>query len=191
MFAIILVRVCSSDGNWSAMVFKADTELDRPKRYTEMPCNIEDIPIIDAVIISHNHYDHLSHPTVTKIARLHPNCHFFAPLGNKQWFLDSGIENCTELDWWEERDLTLSALQSSSSPEVTKKEQPDSKEGVDTISGRIGCLPCQHISARGFTDRSKTLWGSWSIESGGQKVWFGGYELLFPLPLWIFVTTSP
>lgn len=85
-----------------------------PKRYTEPPCHIKDIPNIDAVIISHNHYDHLSHPTITEIARLHPNCHFFAPLGNKKWFLDTGVKNITEMDWWEEVDFTLTPSPSTS-----------------------------------------------------------------------------
>jgi hypothetical protein len=54
-----------------------------PARYTPAPCNIEDIPIIDAVVISHNHYDHLSLPTILKIKEKHPNVQFFAPLGLK------------------------------------------------------------------------------------------------------------
>lgn len=145
-----------------------------PKRYTEMPCQIEDIPYIDAVVISHNHYDHLSHPTVSKIAKLHPNCHFFAPLGNKKWFEESGIHKVTELDWWEERDMTLSPSTSSRSPSVTSTEETDAKPSSSSILARISCLPCQHISARTAFDRSKTLWGSWSVESGGKKVYFGG-----------------
>ena len=70
-----------------------------PKRYTEMPCQIADIPTIDAVIISHSHYDHLSHPTVLEIAKKHKNVQFFVPLGNKAWFDKIGVHNATELDW--------------------------------------------------------------------------------------------
>nr|KMM72784.1 N-acyl-phosphatidylethanolamine-hydrolyzing phospholipase D [Coccidioides posadasii RMSCC 3488] len=141
-----------------------------PKRYTEMPCKMEDIPFIDAVVISHNHYDHLSYPTIKDIHRRHPNCHFFAPLGNKQWFTSSGIHNVTELDWWEERDITLSPL--TKSAEVTSIR--DASDKASNILARIGCLPCQHISARTLWDRSQTLWGSWSVESGSSKVYFAG-----------------
>jgi L-ascorbate metabolism protein UlaG (beta-lactamase superfamily) len=71
-----------------------------PKRYTDIPCQIEDLPIVDAVVISHNHYDHLSHPTILKIYARHPNVHFFVPLKNKQWFAASNINpaQVTELD---------------------------------------------------------------------------------------------
>jgi N-acyl-phosphatidylethanolamine-hydrolysing phospholipase D len=141
-----------------------------PKRYTEMPCQIDDIPFIDAVVISHNHYDHLDHPTITKIIKRFPNVHFFVPLNNKQWFLDSGFHNVTELDWWEEKDLTLKPKD--------KSPFDDSPNTSGDITAKIGCLPCQHTSNRGLFDRSHTLWASWSIESGGKKVWFGGYVIL-------------
>ncbi|KAK3077906.1 hypothetical protein LTS18_008945, partial [Coniosporium uncinatum] len=149
-----------------------------PKRYTEMPCQIDDIHLVDAVIISHNHYDHLSHPTVLKIKELHPNVHFFVPLGNKKWFVDKcGIHNVTELDWWESRDIQLTATstkgRTDSTPSVT--ETSDGKKAAPKeILASIGCLPCQHTSARTPFDKSHTLWASWSVESGGKKVWFGG-----------------
>ncbi|KAK5125762.1 hypothetical protein LTR85_012038 [Meristemomyces frigidus] len=136
-----------------------------PKRFTEMPCQIEDIPFIDAVVISHNHYDHLSHPTLEKIAKLHPNAQYLVGLGNKPWFKHMGLDdkNVTELDWWEERTLTLSPAQ--------RGEGGDKQED---ISATIGCLPCQHTSARTAFDKAQTLWASWSVTSGGKKVWFGG-----------------
>lgn len=140
-----------------------------------MPCQIEDIPFIDAVVISHNHYDHLSHPTLTRVKQRFPNVHFFAPLGNKKWFDESGFHNMTELDWWESRDFTLSTSESGN--EKTKHKQSDSlvKAGEhEDILAAIGCLPCQHTSARTPFDKSQTLWASWSVESGGKKVYFGG-----------------
>jgi L-ascorbate metabolism protein UlaG (beta-lactamase superfamily) len=146
-----------------------------PKRYTEMPCQIGDIPIIDAVVISHNHYDHLSYPTVKEIAHRHPNCHFFVPLGNKQWFNGSGIFNVTELDWWEQRDITWSPQKTAA--EVAEPSE-DAPQEVDIVA-RIGCLPCQHTSARSPFDRERTLWSSWCVESGERKVYFAGYVLQF------------
>ena len=133
-----------------------------PKRYTDVPCQVEEIPSIDAVIISHNHYDHMDHPTIMKIKARHPNVHFFVPLGNKKWFTASGIkEGVTELDWWEQRDINLTDAESK--PDVSR-----------SIAARVGCLPCQHTSARTGFDRGLSLWASWSVESGGKKVYFGG-----------------
>lgn len=151
-----------------------------PKRYTEMPCQIEDIPYVDAVLISHNHYDHLSYPTIKKIQSLHPNAHFFAPLGNKKWFTASGVENMTELDWWETRDVRLSEGKLGKSEWHTNGKTEDlaivspTSEESDKIAAAVGCLPCQHASARTPFDKSHTLWSSWSVDSGGKKVWFGG-----------------
>ncbi|KAK5680367.1 hypothetical protein LTS10_007294 [Elasticomyces elasticus] len=133
-----------------------------PKRFTDMPCQVEDIPFIDAVVISHNHYDHLSHPTIQRIAKKHPNAHYFVGLGNKPWFKHMGLDDThvTEMDWWEEKTFTLSS------------QNPDSP----SISATIGCLPCQHTSARTAFDKAHTLWASWSITSGSpeKKIWFGG-----------------
>lgn len=138
-----------------------------PKRYTEMPCQVEDIPFIDAVVISHNHYDHLSHPTIQKIAANHPNAHFFVPLGNKKWFdhMNLSSVNVTEMDWWDENEIQLSPT----TPSVGSAEEKQTP-----ITATIGCLPCQHTSARTAFDKAHTLWASWSVRSGGKKVWFGG-----------------
>lgn len=143
-----------------------------PKRYTEMPCNIDELPFIDAVVISHSHYDHLSHPTVTKIAQKYKNVQFFVPLGNKKWFDKIGVKNATEMDWWEERTLTLS--ERGDAAEVTKDDTSSRSESGEDITATIGCLPCQHSSGRTPFDRASTLWASWSITSGGKKLWFGG-----------------
>ncbi|CAG8940284.1 unnamed protein product [Penicillium salamii] len=141
-----------------------------PKRFTEPACQVKDLPIIDVVVISHNHYDHLSYPTVSEIAKRHPNCHFFAPLGNKSWFQSSGIQNVTELDWWDERDIAMSPKENKGS-----QVEPVGEVSADAgIKARISCLPCQHITARSPFDKYKTLWASWSIESGGRKVYFTG-----------------
>jgi L-ascorbate metabolism protein UlaG (beta-lactamase superfamily) len=141
-----------------------------PGRFTEAPCKISEIPTIDAVVISHNHYDHLSYPTVKEISQRQPNCHFFVPLGNEKWFHKSGIKNVTELDWWDQRDITLS--QTTQKVETTKPEEPISSAA--SMTATISCLPCQHTTARTPFDARRTLWASWSIESGGRKVYFAG-----------------
>ncbi|RMD43193.1 hypothetical protein DV735_g1901, partial [Chaetothyriales sp. CBS 134920] len=151
-----------------------------PKRYTPQPCPIADIPIIDAVVISHNHYDHLSLPTVTEIAQRHPHAHFFVPLGNKAWFSRNGLEQCTELDWWDDIELTLTPQTpysdnvDSAKPDNNNQTSSSSSPDKSPITARISCLPCQHTSARGPFDKAQTLWSSWAVSSSGLSVYFAG-----------------
>ncbi|KAI8936808.1 hypothetical protein NX059_006048 [Plenodomus lindquistii] len=148
------------------------------KRYTPPPCEIEDLPIVDAVVISHNHYDHLSYPTIQRLYKKFPEAHYFAPLGNKIWFEKSGINKVTELDWWESREITLETLKpNSSKAESTSVANPfedDTNSKKDAIKATIHALPCQHVSARGPFDKCKTLWASWSVTSGSSSVYFAG-----------------
>ena len=145
-----------------------------PKRYTDMPCQIKDLPFIDAVVISHSHYDHLSHPTILEIKQRHPNVHFFAPLGNKRWFEKAGVHNATELDWWQSRQFTLSKQPKSEKLEHEDVDGTVSIGKSEDIEATIECLPCQHTSGRTPFNKSHTLWASWCVASGGKKVWFGG-----------------
>ncbi|KAF1948027.1 Metallo-hydrolase/oxidoreductase [Clathrospora elynae] len=146
------------------------------RRFTPPPCEIEDLPIVDAVVISHNHYDHLSYPTILRIQKKFPDAHFFAPLGNKAWFEKCGISKVTELDWWESRDVRLEKTQGKDG-EADEISVVSSEEGMrkgGEVTATIGALPCQHVSARTPFDKFKTLWASWSVESGGAKVFFAG-----------------
>jgi N-acyl-phosphatidylethanolamine-hydrolysing phospholipase D len=63
-----------------------------PKRYTKKPCDIEDLPAVDIVCISHNHYDHTDYNTILKLQKTHPNVHYFVPLGNKEWLVQQNNE---------------------------------------------------------------------------------------------------
>jgi N-acyl-phosphatidylethanolamine-hydrolysing phospholipase D len=137
-----------------------------PARFTEPPCQIEDIPFIDAVVISHSHYDHMSHPSILRVQAKFPNAQFFAPMNNKAWFESLGVKNVTEMDWWETRELKLTIMREAGKEGET--------EGPETMEAIIGCLPCQHMAARSPFDFMHTLWASWSVESGGKKVWFAG-----------------
>jgi len=100
-----------------------------------------------------------------KIKAEHPDCHFFCPLGNKRWFQKSGIDQVTELDWWELRDISLTSKESVIS-ERAITASANSTAMHNTIKAQVGCLPCQHTSARTGFDKGLTLWASWSIESG-------------------------
>ncbi|KAI0864474.1 NAPE-hydrolyzing phospholipase D [Xylaria cubensis] len=137
--------------------------LARFKRHTERPCDIADIPYVDAVVISHSHYDHLSYPSVQEIKKHHPNAHYFVGLGLEKWFKSSGIDKVTEMDWWDEAEVTFT-------PEPTN--ETDTKSGP--IKATISCLPSQHSSGRSGFDKDCTLWASWGIKSSEKTVWFGG-----------------
>ena len=167
----------------------APVNLPNLKRYTPPPCEIEHLPFIDAVVISHNHYDHLSHPTTLRIVKKHPNAHFFVPLGNKQWFQKCGVTNVTELDWWDAREVKFELVTAKTVSEETKATDARTSISVSKsnslddhaqaehpaiLTATIQCLPCQHTTARTPFDKNHTLWASWGLSSGGSKVYFGG-----------------
>lgn len=126
-----------------------------PKRYSPPPCELSEIPIVDAVVISHSHYDHLSHASVVALAKQHPAAQFFVGLGLAGWFRSCGIERVTEMDWWEGAELVV-------------------ETGEGKIEARVECLPAQHTSGRTGRDKDVTLWASWAVRSGGKAVWFAG-----------------
>ena len=115
-----------------------------PKRIAPLPIDVPDLPSIDVVMITHNHYDHLDEPSVRRLAAMpggHPR--FLVPLGLKPWFTELGIDRVEELDWW---------------------------QSVGEGSARITFVPVQHWSRRTFTDRDQSLWGGWAIEGEGIRV---------------------
>lgn len=88
----------------------------------------------------------------------------------------------TEMDWWDDREILLSPQKSQkgtgSSASSLVQSPPEanaaSSPGPGHITASISCLPCQHTAARTLTDKNHTLWSSWSVASGGKKVYFGG-----------------
>lgn len=118
------------------------------KRFsTELPIEVEKIPLIDAVIFSHDHYDHLDYGSVLKLKDKVKI--FYVPLGVgvhlEKWGVSAN--KIVEMDWWEETSL-------------------------DDLS--IKCTPAQHFSGRGMTNRGSTLWASWIIQSNSQNIFFSG-----------------
>lgn len=117
-----------------------------PKRVRRPAINFDDLPIIDVVIISHNHYDHLDLETLKRLGKKF-NPHFFVGLKNGKLLKAEGIERVVEMDWWQ------------------KSEYKDLK---------IHFVPAQHWSARGLFDRFETLWGGFFIEVNEKKIYFAG-----------------
>jgi len=144
-----------------------------PKRFTPVPCEIAEIPSIDGIVLSHNHYDHTDTHTIQKLVKQH-NAHVFAPLGNQPYLSSIGVPNTHihVLDWWEDRTLSLSLPSSPAEP------SSDTKVATSTVesSVKLTCTPAQHTANRSLFDRWHTLWASWSVEdlTTGKKAYFAG-----------------
>ena len=107
-----------------------------------------ELPHIDLVLISHNHYDHLDAASVDNLAAQPGGSPLFVvPLGLKAWLAERGITRVVELDWWQSH--RLGAVE-------------------------IVLTPVQHWSGRGLTDRMKTLWGGFALFSPQLHVFFAG-----------------
>lgn len=120
-----------------------------PPRYTPPGLKLEQLPEIDIVIISHNHYDHLDKKTVTQLHAQQKNNppRFFVPLGLQSWFAAQGISNVEELDWWNQTSFRDWAIHS---------------------------VPVQHFSGRSLWDRNETLWTGWVLEHPQFRFFFAG-----------------
>jgi L-ascorbate metabolism protein UlaG (beta-lactamase superfamily) len=118
-----------------------------PKRRTPPGIRFEELPPIDFVLVSHNHYDHLDLPTLKRLAkRGTPSA--IVTLGNQDLVQDAGIPTVHALDWWQSVRL---------SPDVT-----------------VTLVPAQHFSSRTLWDRNKTLWGGFVVSGQSGNVFYSG-----------------
>ncbi|MCC6839653.1 MAG: MBL fold metallo-hydrolase [Flavobacteriales bacterium] len=125
-----------------------------PRRFNyRQHMQVERLPPIDVVLLSHDHYDHLDHETIVQLREKR----FIAPLGVgahlERWGIPAAA--ITEKDWW---------------------------ESTQAGNVKLTLAPARHFSGRGLNNRSSTLWGSWVMESGSKKIYFGadsGYSPTF------------
>jgi L-ascorbate metabolism protein UlaG (beta-lactamase superfamily) len=124
-----------------------------PRRHVPPGLRMEDLPPVDAVVVSHNHYDHMDVPTLRALAaRFHPR--IFVGLGNRALLEAEGVTGVEELDWWQEVALT------------------------DAV--KLHGVPAQHWSNRGLFDAAGTLWLGYVVESAAGAVLFAGDTALGP-----------
>jgi L-ascorbate metabolism protein UlaG (beta-lactamase superfamily) len=117
-----------------------------PMRFANAGVRIEDLPPIDVVLLSHNHYDHMDLASLRAIQeKWRPR--IYTGLGNASYLALKGISGATEMDWWD-------------------------VAGDGAIS--IHCVPAQHFSARSFSDRNKTLWCGFVLRTVAGDIYFAG-----------------
>jgi L-ascorbate metabolism protein UlaG (beta-lactamase superfamily) len=124
-----------------------------PKRWYPVPLALEQLPKLDAVLISHDHYDHLDMPTVVALART--GVRFLVPLGVGAHLEYWGVPaaQVTELDWW---------------------------ESFDAGDLRITMTPARHASGRSIWDKDATLWAGYALLGPTHRVYYSGDTGLFP-----------
>jgi len=118
-----------------------------PKRFQPAPIHAKDLPKLDAVLISHDHYDHLDKPTIMDL--MEKTDSFHVPLGVATLLESWGIPKSKihEYAWWDEYEV----------------------DGITIVA-----TPARHFSGRGLFDRNRTLWCSWVISRNGRKVFHSG-----------------
>jgi N-acyl-phosphatidylethanolamine-hydrolysing phospholipase D len=117
-----------------------------PKRLVATPITYADLPAIDYIVISHNHYEHLDLETLEQLG---DSPVILVPLKLKEWFESAGLNasRVLEFDWWDQANFGAVSFVAT---------------------------PSQHWSARGLFDRNETLWAAWHIQIEDFSVWFGG-----------------
>jgi len=120
-----------------------------PKRFQPVPVSLREMPPVDVVVISHDHYDHLDYPTLRVLAKSSVPFVVSLGLGAHLEYWGVHADRITELDWWESCTVPNSGVV-------------------------LTAAPSQHFSGRGLKDRNTTLWSSFSIRSPHHSVFFSG-----------------
>ncbi|KEY58095.1 MBL fold metallo-hydrolase [Serratia sp. DD3] len=118
-----------------------------PKRKTPPPLTVQQLPTIDVVLISHNHYDHLDRLTISELTKRFRGITFVVPLGLKQWFSHYPAKRVVELDWWDSFTLDTTTFYAT---------------------------PARHWSMRTPWDHNHSLWCGWVIHHPELRFYFTG-----------------
>jgi N-acyl-phosphatidylethanolamine-hydrolysing phospholipase D len=117
------------------------------RRVTEPGIGLDEIPHVDLVILSHNHYDHLDVKTVKLLQQKYPNVQWIVPAGVASWFRKRHIMHVKELRWW---------------------------EGMATSEYCVEAVPAQHFSGRSLWDQNTTHWNGYVLQRHGKTLYFAG-----------------
>jgi N-acyl-phosphatidylethanolamine-hydrolysing phospholipase D len=124
-----------------------------PRRWVPPGIEFDRLPPIDAVVLSHDHYDHLDARTISRLAEHYPAAVWYSPLGVGDFLRQRGAREVVERDWWEE--ATLANL-------------------------TLVCVPAQHFSGRTLGRRNNTLWSGWVLRAPDRTLVFAGDTALHP-----------
>lgn len=152
---------------------------------------VADLPYLDVVLISHDHYDHLDHKAIKQLVAQNKVGHFYVPLGVKAHLLRWGVarDSISEFDWYQHLTLTACRHDAETTPQLEQPPLPVAYEVNDASSAellanqlRLVFTPTRHFSGRRIRGHRTTLWGSWVVQSQQLNVYFsgdGGYSAEF------------
>jgi L-ascorbate metabolism protein UlaG (beta-lactamase superfamily) len=145
-----------------------------PRRVHAPGIAFESLPRIDAVLLSHDHYDHCDLPTLARLARTHSPL-VVAPLGYRPLLRRAGIVSVAELDWWQSHTLTLPSRSAQATgaggrQNVSKATSARAPDRTITLT----LTPAQHWSNRLSGRRCGRLWGGFHMASDQRRVFFAG-----------------
>ncbi|KAL2150621.1 hypothetical protein VTH82DRAFT_7184 [Thermothelomyces myriococcoides] len=150
-----------------------------PVRSYPPPCRVQDLPPIDLVLISHNHFDHMDSGSILSVwDHSRDSVRFFVPLGNAKYLLEWSIptDRVVELDWWDSADFTCGPVPAGNKGNYGNEFNKSSSSTTIASSGcgessstksntlRVHCTPAQHNSFRSYGDTNTALWSSWLLE---------------------------
>ncbi|KAK0526200.1 hypothetical protein OC835_005370 [Tilletia horrida] len=156
-----------------------------PLRAYEPPCTVDDLPPIDLVIISHNHYDHLDYDTISDLWAANENrgIRFIAPLGNKSWFVQEGLgidpERVVDLDWWDELVLGGSPVLPAADAPAAKEEdvgEHKDEEAEPKLHAEV------HVPVKGASDAETSFTNAETATLDRETGTAAGSAPVTPLP---------